>query len=440
MSDFPTRPELGGIQDEGIDLALCSKINFVGAGITASAAGGICTVTVSAGAGGVTSVSASSPLQSSGGTTPDISFANQAQYAVLSGPTGGSGAPTFMGLTAGHMPATVPTVTFGAAGDLLFSTAGSGACTALPDVSAGSYLRSGGVAAAPLWSTLKLPNTATTGDVLYASAANTIGNLAAVATGQVLASAGVGTAPAYTTTPVLAGVAGNAAPVALVGGAQTEATTAYGATSDTPAAWTTTGRIHGFKNNGTVKGYVREDSSAIVHYASTTAAAQLTASDGTFVRASSAIIYLGPSGTIAYQVAPTYFIPQSQSTVDLGIDGQSFKRLRLSGTAHVAGDYAASAGWGTTASIGTVSANDSHGSFIVTSAGTGQGANPTVTLTFKQGTWTTAPRVQAWMEGGGTGVLTFITSTSTATTAVFTYQGTPVATFTYQIAFRVVGV
>lgn len=65
--------------------------------------------------------------------------------------------------------------------------------------SAGTFLRSDGTN----WgaSTLVLPNTATTGDLHYASAANTISNLAAVALGQVLVSAGTGTAPAYSASP-----------------------------------------------------------------------------------------------------------------------------------------------------------------------------------------------------------------------------------------------
>jgi hypothetical protein len=46
----------------------------------------------------------------------------------------------------------------------------------------------------------------TTGDILYASGSTTIAKLAAVATGQVLASAGIGTAPAYTSTPSVTSV------------------------------------------------------------------------------------------------------------------------------------------------------------------------------------------------------------------------------------------
>lgn len=59
-----------------------------------------------------------------------------------------------------------------AVGDLLYYAAGT-ALSKLADVSAGSYLRSGGVVTAPLWSTLKLPNSATLGQVIYASATDT---------------------------------------------------------------------------------------------------------------------------------------------------------------------------------------------------------------------------------------------------------------------------
>lgn len=58
----------------------------------------------------------------------------------------------------------------------------------------GSYLRGAGGAAAPTFSTLILPNTASSGSILYASSANTIGALAAAATGNVLLS---GTSPSW---------------------------------------------------------------------------------------------------------------------------------------------------------------------------------------------------------------------------------------------------
>jgi hypothetical protein len=59
--------------------------------------------------------------------------------------------------------------------------------------------------------------------------------------------------------------------------------------------------------------------------------------------------------------------------------------MQRGGTALVAGDFALSAGWGTTASV-VVDANSVDGRWriTVTSNGTGQSANPTITLTFKQ--------------------------------------------------------
>ena len=100
----------------------------------------------------------------------------------------------------------------------------------LADVATGSVLVSGGVGVAPSYSTtptftatnvtgLPIVNgttgtltetrggtnqtTYTTGDLLYASAANTLSKLTDVAIGSVLASGGIGVAPAYTSTPVL---------------------------------------------------------------------------------------------------------------------------------------------------------------------------------------------------------------------------------------------
>lgn len=83
-------------------------------------------------------------------------------------------------------------------GDLLQAT-GATTLTPLPAVSAGSFLRSGGVGAASAWSTAKWPNTAATGDVLYASGANQYANLADVAAGSFLRSGGVGIAPTWST-------------------------------------------------------------------------------------------------------------------------------------------------------------------------------------------------------------------------------------------------
>lgn len=64
-----------------------------------------------------------------------------------------------------------------AVGDLLYASTTT-ALSKLADVSAGSYLRSGGVNTAPLWSTLKLPNAATANRIPYASSTDTWGESA----------------------------------------------------------------------------------------------------------------------------------------------------------------------------------------------------------------------------------------------------------------------
>jgi Pectate lyase superfamily protein len=66
-------------------------------------------------------------------------------------------------------------------------------------------------------------------------------------------------------------------------------------------------------------------------------------------------------------------------------------RISAGGTNLVGGDFALSAGWGTTASVTGISGVDSRFRLAITSNGTGQAANPTVVLTFKDGAYAAAP-------------------------------------------------
>ena len=63
--------------------------------------------------------------------------------------------------------------------------------------SAGTFLRANGLGNPIAWSNISLPNSSTTGDLLYASSVNNYDNLSAVAIGSVLLSQGVGVAPIY---------------------------------------------------------------------------------------------------------------------------------------------------------------------------------------------------------------------------------------------------
>lgn len=108
-------------------------------------------------------------------------------------------------------------------------------------------------------------------------------------------------------------------------------------------------------------------------------------------------------------------------------------RLGAAGADLVAGDFALSAGWGTTASV-AVSPNSKEQNWriTITSAGTGQGANPTVTLTFPGGAFPYAPRALMLRNGGSGGTLNPSWSGSPSTTQlVFTAAGTPVSGSTY---------
>lgn len=113
------------------------------------------------------------------------------------------------------------------------------------------------------------------------------------------------------------------------------------------------------------------------------------------------------------------------------------------GTAEATTDWAASAGWGASATVSAVSGNDSRGTVTVTTnAADTPTANPTVTLTFKDGTWTTAPFAVSCMVSSSTGPINVpVTITTTATTLVIQYNGTPTATsaLTYIFAYQVIG-
>lgn len=117
------------------------------------------------------------------------------------------------------------------------------------------------------------------------------------------------------------------------------------------------------------------------------------------------------------------------------------------GTALTNADFTLSAGWGATASctFPLGSAYDSRGSVRITSAGAGQAANPTVTLTFKNGAFSTggwAVCQRGIGSGAGFGgdqpTVPFMVRDITGSTAVtFSFRGTPVAGESYDLWYMV---
>lgn len=128
---------------------------------------------------GIASYAIGDLLYASGATTlsklADVATGN----ALISG--GITTAPSWgkIGLTT-HISGTLPVANGGtnitsyAVGDLIYAS-GATALSSLADVAAGSYLRSGGVTTAPVWSTLILPNAATINQIVYASSTNIYG-------------------------------------------------------------------------------------------------------------------------------------------------------------------------------------------------------------------------------------------------------------------------
>lgn len=123
---------------------------------------------------------------------------------------------------------------------------------------------------------------------------------------------------------------------------------------------------------------------------------------------------------------------QQSASANLGA-----KRLRLTGaTTLVSGDFTLSGNWGTGPSIAITDATSKDAAHVVTvTAGTTPGANPTVQITFHDGSWTNVP-VCFMSQTGGTGALptgsNMIVTARSATSYTWQWTGTPSAAATYE--------
>jgi hypothetical protein len=109
------------------------------------------------------------------------------------------------------------------------------------------------------------------------------------------------------------------------------------------------------------------------------------------------------------------------------------------GTALTTAKVGTLTGWGTTATVSSVSGTDSAGTINISSSGTGQTINPFFVLTFADGTWTTAPLVMVNRADGFAPVAYCMVDSTTATTVTIGLSGTPVAGTTYTINFTTIG-
>jgi hypothetical protein len=118
----------------------------------------------------------------------------------------------------------------------------------------------------------------------------------------------------------------------------------------------------------------------------------------------------------------------------------NLKRIKANqGSSLVVGDVGGLTGWGSTATVASVAGNDTIGQIVITSNGTGQAFNAGFTLTFHDGTWTTAPLCLVVRADGFSPQGAMIPNGATATTAAFFFNAVPVAGVTYIADFMCVG-
>ena len=164
------------------------------------------------------------------------------------------------------------------------------------------------------------------------------------------------------------------------------------------------------------------------------------------------------TGNIVHSTSPTIATPSVSSPTTTGTDSGTetlqnktlagttqFNRLRANqGSALTSANFSLSSGWGSTASIGIAGAD---AAFIlqITANGTGLAANPSITLTFHDGTWTNTPVCVVTHNGTGVSPPNWGVSTSATSLVISTgpIQGggsfTPVAASVYGIHVICVG-
>jgi len=154
--------------------------------------------------------------------------------------------------------------------------------------------------------------------------------------------------------------------------------------------------------------------------------------------------------TVNGQIASFSLLRPNTTGVDFGTTGTrwdaflsdtSVKRIKADGgTALASGDFTGiHTNWGSGATVGSVVGTDQGFEVTVTSGSSGTGANPTLTLTFKDGTWTSSPVASCGWKAGGTGTLQHLSWTAAASTLVITYNGTPGTGQTFPISCVLMG-
>lgn len=129
------------------------------------------------------------------------------------------------------------------------------------------------------------------------------------------------------------------------------------------------------------------------------------------------------------------------------IDNKGRLHIGINGTAQSSSNIALSAAWGSTAAVSAVSGTDSQMKFTVTAGGLSIAADPTITITWADGTWGTTPFSFTKMNVSSDVTLTYqpvISDVPSATNTVITVGAaggtfTPVTGQTYVFLVRTIG-
>lgn len=230
---------------------------------------------------------------------------------------------------------------------------------------------------------------------------------------------------------------------------------------DTARALSTDDKIISVRENGSEKFSVDDDGD--VAGAKGTFSGSVSGTTGTFSGAVSGTTgtfsgaVSGTTGTFSAAVQGTSITATTGDVIAtagaLRAVASELRTRRIStsfGTVMTSSDIVLSAGWGTTASMTfpLVQPYDARGSVRIASSGTGQGANPTVTVTYKEshGSADGAPCVIV-TRGVGAGVgfggdqptIRFTLEDTLAGSFRARFQGTPVAGESYDMFWMVMG-
>lgn len=119
------------------------------------------------------------------------------------------------------------------------------------------------------------------------------------------------------------------------------------------------------------------------------------------------------------------------------VDGAWVTIFSTRGTPHDGSEYAVSAGWGAGCHILPPTATDKGGILIVQATGGGEGVDPTVTITFKDGAWPAGQipvsMVKCWLGEVEQPLYWFTTSTQ----LVIKFKGTPLDANNYSFTWLV---